>query len=107
MRHPRIKVPGHAAGYHVVTRVYGREFRIDGQMKEYFINIFPFVFTALLSIIIILIFRVTFNYNSKYTGMLASIACVFIVTMSITCICSKGRQTIREVLEIKRDLFRM
>jgi REP element-mobilizing transposase RayT len=34
----RIKVPGHAAAYHVTTRVNGREYRLDQHMKERFIN---------------------------------------------------------------------
>ncbi|MFC1479593.1 transposase, partial [Planctomycetota bacterium] len=35
---PRIKVPGHAAAYHVVTRTNGHEFRLDDYMKEHFIH---------------------------------------------------------------------
>ena len=37
-RKPRIKVPGHAAAYHVVTRTNGQEFRLDDYMKSYFIK---------------------------------------------------------------------
>jgi REP element-mobilizing transposase RayT len=38
-RRPRIKVPGHAAAYHVVTRTNGQEYRLDNRMKEIFITI--------------------------------------------------------------------
>lgn len=38
MRQPRIKIPGHAAGYHIVTRVNNRDFRLNGNMKQTFIN---------------------------------------------------------------------
>ena len=38
MRQPRIKVPGQAAGYHIVTRVNNQEFRLDADMKQGFIN---------------------------------------------------------------------
>ena len=37
-RRLRIKVPGHAAAYHVVTRTNGQEFRLDRHMKEFYIG---------------------------------------------------------------------
>lgn len=38
MRLPRIKVPGHAAAYHVVTRANGRQFKLGPELKQYFIE---------------------------------------------------------------------
>ena len=35
---PRIKAPGHAAAYHVITRTNGAEYRLDDYMKQYFIK---------------------------------------------------------------------
>jgi REP element-mobilizing transposase RayT len=37
-RGPRIKIPGHAAAYHVVTKTNGQEYRLDNHMKENFIT---------------------------------------------------------------------
>ncbi|MFH1709396.1 MAG: transposase [Planctomycetota bacterium] len=39
MRLPRIKVPGHAAAYHVVTRANGRQFKLGPELKQYFIDL--------------------------------------------------------------------
>ena len=35
---PRIKVPGHAASYHVITRVNSRDFRLNTYMKKKFVK---------------------------------------------------------------------
>lgn len=38
-RHPRIKIPGHAAGYHIVSRVRGRQHLLDEHLKQHFIKL--------------------------------------------------------------------
>ena len=36
---PRIKVPGHAAAYHVITRVNARDMRLSPYMRRQFVAI--------------------------------------------------------------------
>src|SRR4030042_4496220 len=38
-RHPRLKIPGHAAAYHIVTRTRGTQYLLDRTQKERFIQL--------------------------------------------------------------------
>ena len=38
-RKPRIKIPGHAAVYHVVNRVNHKRHKLDFEMKNYFLEL--------------------------------------------------------------------